>query len=365
MDILFLQEAPCIRNWKMALALGGRGHRVCLGYKWARISQMYPGLSDDAYDENVRIQGKDPLRRLVGGFDIVHCHNEPDTMTVEALRAMGPPVVHDCHDLMSLRGPADIRMERAAHSGAAGRIYTSEAQLEACRGMYGIDTDHSMVFHNICSQAMLPSQFLPKLSLVGGETHVAYEGSLSDGSLPHRDYRELFGALAEAGIHVHIHPNVQHPAYLALSRQHQRIHVHAPISPLDLVTVMTQYDWGIAPLGVTQVNRRHLESVLPNKPFEYAAAELPLILQDLPMMRRYWDGRNAGFFFDTAQDVIEGIEGWPRLPLKGEVRLFEDEVEHIEAFYRKLLQVPAREHHFRAQEVLGEVFGEGEGGGVR
>ena len=40
LNILFVQEWPCIRNYKMATALRGKGHRVSLAYAKAKLSQI-------------------------------------------------------------------------------------------------------------------------------------------------------------------------------------------------------------------------------------------------------------------------------------------------------------------------------------
>jgi len=90
-NVLFVQESPCIRNYKMATALRKRGHRVTLAYGRARLSQVYPGLSDDVYDELIHLDGFRELWDIAKGFDVVHCHNEPDFLTVAALGCAGIP----------------------------------------------------------------------------------------------------------------------------------------------------------------------------------------------------------------------------------------------------------------------------------
>ena len=49
LNILFVQDSPCIRNYKMATALRTRGHRVSLAYTMKRLSESYRGLSDETY----------------------------------------------------------------------------------------------------------------------------------------------------------------------------------------------------------------------------------------------------------------------------------------------------------------------------
>ena len=102
LNILFVQNSPCIRNYKMAKALRSKGHRVSLAYTDKPLSRMYPGLSDDAYDDSIQLSSYRHLWDISGRFDLIHSHNEPDTLTVAAL-ACNAPVIHDTHDLISLR----------------------------------------------------------------------------------------------------------------------------------------------------------------------------------------------------------------------------------------------------------------------
>jgi len=93
LDILFVQDSPCIRNYKMATALRSRGHSVSLAYTIKRLSESYSGLSDETYDECIQLTSYRNLWEISKNYDLVHCHNEPDNLTVAAL-AGDAPVIH-------------------------------------------------------------------------------------------------------------------------------------------------------------------------------------------------------------------------------------------------------------------------------
>ena len=354
--ILFVQESPCIRNYKMARALRGRGHSVSLAYTRLRLSQMYKGLSDEVYERCVKIDDLRALWELSGEFDLVHCHNEPDVLSVAALGGEAP-VIHDTHDLISLRAGGDANLafyEGLANRAAAGRVYTTPYQMEEARRLYGVKGP-CLVFYNYASQADLPRRRLPKLSQQDGGFHLVYEGGI--GGRGHRDFSELFIALARAGITVHIHPTARNPELERLFAGEPNIRYHAPASPREIMEIMTRYDAGIIPFNLEKGNRRFLDSTIANKLFEYLAAGLPVVTSDLKSYREFFRENPVGFVFREAGEVVEGL---PRLrelaatvDFNAQVRTYEGEVHRLEDFYRRILE---GEYPRWAPEVAGAAL---------
>ena len=143
MRVLFLQRQPCIRAMKYALAIRGRGDDVTLGfaYQGKTLTEWY-GSGDELFAGWWRLPRRDPaaaIARVVEEFrpDLIHSHNLPDLLTALALDAVGGdvPVVHDVHDMQSLRStpyedgfddPEDpVALERAAVEGCDGLIAVS------------------------------------------------------------------------------------------------------------------------------------------------------------------------------------------------------------------------------------------------
>ena len=94
-----------MRALKYAVGLAGE---VELGfaYRGRTLSELY-GAGDELFEAWYPL-GDDPaaaLPEIVEAFapDVIHSHNLPDELTVLALDSVDVPVIHDVHDMQSLR----------------------------------------------------------------------------------------------------------------------------------------------------------------------------------------------------------------------------------------------------------------------
>jgi 2-polyprenyl-3-methyl-5-hydroxy-6-metoxy-1,4-benzoquinol methylase len=270
----------------------------------------------------------------------VHCHNEPDVLTVAAL-AGDAPVVHDTHDLISLRANNDANLsyfEGIANRGAAGRVYTTSYQMEEASKLYGTNGP-SLVFCNYVSEADLPKKFLPKLSEQDGKIHIVYEGGI--GGKGHRDFSSQFVDLANRGFHVHIYPTGYNEEIARYFSTFKTIHYYEPLSPKQIIEEMTQYDFGIIPFNLKKGNKRFLDSTIANKLFEYMAARLPVIASSLHSYVEYFENNPVGITFSTVDDIVEGIprlkEIRSKVDFSANIFTYEKEITKIEQFYYSIL----------------------------
>jgi glycosyltransferase involved in cell wall biosynthesis len=74
-----------------------------------------------------------------------------------------------------------------------------------------------------------------------------------------------------------------------------RLHFYPPVPLSDLLSYTSQADVGVSLLEDTCENHR---LALPNKLFEYLAADLPVVVSDLPEMRRLVTERGVGWVTD-------------------------------------------------------------------
>lgn len=74
-----------------------------------------------------------------------------------------------------------------------------------------------------------------------------------------------------------------------------RLHFHPPVALAELLSYTTQADVGVSLLEDTCENHR---LALPNKLFEYLAADLPVVVSDLPEMSRLVGERGVGWTTD-------------------------------------------------------------------
>ncbi len=339
LNILFVQDAPCIRNYKMATALRSKGHQVTLAYERARLSQMYKDLKDDTYSSCIQLKNHRQLWDLSKQFDLIHCHNEPDHLTVAAL-AGDAPVVHDTHDLISLRH-ADNKMlrffEGIANRGASGRVYVSEYQKKMAHSLYDINLSTSIVIPNFVLKKMIPSGTRKKISLGEKGIHIVYEGGLSLDPKSHRYYWPLFKKLADRKLNVHIYPSFHSQQFETICKDNEFVHYHHPVSPEKIVYEMSQYDYGIIPFIITKENKRHLESAMPNKLFEYLAAGIPVISRNLYSLRTFFEKFQPGILYDSVDDIIKGIKSTNHGVPVGIPMIFEEEIEKVEQLYHAIL----------------------------
>ena len=344
LNILFVQEAPCIRNYKLAAALGRRGHRVSLAYTQARLSQMYPGLSDEVYHQCVQLRDHRHLWDLSADYDLVHCHNEPDVLTVAALAGQAP-VVHDTHDLISLRADGEASLaffEGVANRGAAGRVYTTPYQLAEARELYGV-RGPCHVHYNYVSAGDLPQRRLPKDSGSDGAVHIVYEGGVGLGG--HRDFTRLFNELAAAGVRVHIYPASYNQQVAAVFESTENIFYNQPLSPSRIMEEMTRFDFGIIPFNLELGNRRFLDTTIANKLFEYLAAGLPVLASPLKSYVEYFAANPVGMTFESAEDILANLDRLRQMAAEidfgQQVFTHESQVPALEEFYYQVIDPAA------------------------
>jgi len=355
LNILFVQEAPCIRNYKMATALRSRGHRISLAYTKARLSQMYKGLSDDVYDENIHISNFRQLWDISRHYDIVHCHNEPDILTVAAL-AGEAPVIHDTHDLISLRANGDLNLsyfEGVANRGATGRVYTTPYQMEEAQKLYGVNGP-SLVLYNYVSESDLPKNSLPKLSARDGKVHIVYEGGI--GGNGHRDFFSLFVQLAKLGNHIHIYPTFYDTEIARYFSEFPNIHYSNPLSPKQIIEAMSQFDFGIIPFNLEKGNKRFLDSTIANKLFEYLAAGLPVLASPLRSYIEYFSTNPVGITFQNKEDITKNVSRLKEIAeitdFSRQVFTYEKEIARLEQFYRQVMNRGSRIEGIGVRESL-------------
>lgn len=364
MRILFLQEQPCIRSLKYAVGLKSYESNVKLtfGYCGLTLNDFY-GYGDELFDAWHKING-DVEREIISIVkrvkpDLIHCHNARDALTVASISLFKGviPIVHDIHDLLSLRNtqyddglerdnvtPERIRQEEEiALERSDGVIAVSEAILKIAGKKYNLDQKESLVFPNYVVKDMIPTVLKPKLSRSDGMIHLVYEGHLdSHRSGGHYDLFRIFEDIAEQDIHLHIYPSNENKIYEDLGERNDFIHYHRHLPPQELMAEMTQYDFGWSGFNV-QKNRAHADTVLANKTFEYIAVGLPVITFPHRSQKRFIEKHGVGIVIDTVHDLTEKLSNHRTRDVKEQVLksrysfTVEGQIGKIYKFYEKIL----------------------------
>ncbi len=308
MRVLFVHQQPCVRALKYAVGLRAVRPELELGfaYRGRTLTEFY-GSGDELFDRWWRL-GADlagDLERVLEEWepDLVHSHNLPDALTVLALELADVPVIHDVHDMHSLRstpyedgfpdpGDAD-ELERAAVEGCAGLITVSDVLLGELAARYELPA-HTRVHPNFALARDLPA-ILPEPA--GGPPRIVYQGTLSRGG-GHYDLYELFAAIAAQGIELHVFAAREAAAYRELAG----VTVHDPLPPAELMRALPAYDFGWAGFN-SALNAAHLDTARPNKAFEYLACGLPVITLPHRALARLVDEERIGVVLDRVEDL--------------------------------------------------------------
>jgi glycosyltransferase involved in cell wall biosynthesis len=349
MRVLFLQQQPCVRALKYAVGLAERAPDVTLGfaYRGRTLSELY-GAGDELF-EGWWALGDDPaaaLPEILDAFapDIIHSHNLPDALTVLALDQTGGriPVIHDVHDMQSLRRtpyedgypePADpLALERRAAEESAALVTVSPELVEALAARYRLP-ERVVVYANYALERDLPAP-RPVRRAHGGPPRIVYQGTLSTNG-GHYDLRELFAAIAAQGLSLDVYPAREVPEYRTIPG----VRVHETLPAAELLQRLPAYDFGWAGFN-SGLNGAHLDTALPNKLYEYLGCGLPVITLEHRALRRMLREEGVGLALDSVGELAETLARADVAALRARVAAGRDrftvehEIERIAALYR-------------------------------
>jgi glycosyltransferase involved in cell wall biosynthesis len=373
MNILFLQSQPCIRALKYAIGLTKRGHSLSFAYTGKTLSEFY-GIGDELFQKWIKLEekrtensidlsarGQKQLVELLesGKFDLIHSHNAPDYLTVEAIDRMrfakkGIPIIHDNHDIITMRKtPYGKRYtnilkvtneERIANIHSDARIYVSEGLENYAKENYGSKGEFDLVFPNFVPEDLVPKKLLPKISEKDGKIHIVYEGTVDEKrSGAHYDLLDIFDDITSRGFHMHVYTTREATYYKELSKKNNLLHFHGRKNPRDLIKELTQYDFGWAGFNGSR-NIIHLNSALPNKLMEYISAGLPVITFPHTTQKKFLEEKGIGFCIENISELEQKIKEENIEEIKKEVkrRRFDFTVEKnigiVDNFYQKLVE---------------------------
>ncbi|MDQ3867912.1 MAG: glycosyltransferase [Actinomycetota bacterium] len=315
MRVLFLQQQPCVRALKYAAGL--RAVRpdleLAFAYQGKTLGEWYRS-GDELFDAWFPL-GDDPRSTLPIVLrhyapDLVHSHNLPDSLTVLANEVDRAPVVHDVHDLQSLRRtpyengfpePRELpTLERRAIEESAAIVTVSDELLVEISALYRA-RGPAVVFPNYALGRDLPESLPAREHLDGKPLRLVYEGTLSTNG-GHYDLRAIFRVLAAGGVSLEIFPSREAPAYRALAAETPGVRYHDRVDPPALLRRLPEYDLGWAGFNAC-LNKAHLDTALPNKVFDYLASGLPVVTLDHRAIRRLLRERGVGIALDSPSDL--------------------------------------------------------------
>jgi len=285
--------------------------------------------------------------------DLIHSHNLPDGLTVAALELTDVPVIHDSHDMQSLRQTPyedgfpelddPLVLERRAVEESAGLITVSQEMLDEVKARYEVPA-RSLVFANYAPARDLPTLLPPAGRVRSGPCRVVYQGTLSTNG-GHYDLRHLFSGLVSQGVELDIYPSRPSPDYGDLAEATPGMRCHAPLEPSKLLQELPAYDFGWAGFN-DALNGPHLDTVLPNKLFEYLGCGLPVLTLRHRALERFVTQHDVGLVLDSVEDLASRLAEIDVPPLRtrvGELRsrfTIEANIGEVLALYDRLTPSP-------------------------
>ena len=360
MRVLFLEQQPCIRALKYAVALRATRPDVTLAFAFQgkTLTEWY-GTGDELFDAWWRLDGSAPrdLGRAVADFapHLIHSHNLPDSLTVLALEVTKRriPVIHDVHDLQSLRRtpyehgfpePSDpLELERQAVEGSAALVTVSDELLAEIGARHRLPA-RTLAFANYALARDLPANLPRRPPRRAGPMRVVYQGTLSTNG-GHYDLRRLFEEIAAEDVELDVFPSRPVPAYEELARRHATIRLHRTVDPRRLLRELPRYDFGWAGFNET-LNRAHLDTVLPNKVYEYLGCGLPVLTLRHRALSRFVDETGVGLSLDGVPGLAELLSDVDVVELRRRVAAVrrgmtvEANIDRLGALYEELLARP-------------------------
>jgi hypothetical protein len=176
--------------------------------------------------------------------------------------------------------------------------------MELSKQRYDVPDKGSMLFYNYAMRSDLKPT-LEKLSEKDGEMHLVYEGVLSmDG------YRgrmlPLFEGIAKKGTHIHIYGIGDErtlKAFMAPQHRLLKYHFEGSLPHDELMSALTRYDAGLVPFLDHGTDRGYMDTMLPNKLFDYLAAGLCILVPPTRSMGLFVSRTQTGLTYRGPDDL--------------------------------------------------------------
>lgn len=309
--VLFIQSVPDIRTYKISRVLHNAGIQVDIMYSGYHPEEIYRNLPMH-YKKIYKIEDIKETINFINDsdYDVLFSCNEPDFISA-LLTISNKPLIHDCHDMMSLRGNISneqVVAEYIANCKADGNVYVTEFIRNIAESKFILGNKPILVLDNYALKEQLPRTFLSKLSDIDGEIHCVYEGGLTNIEGHHRNIESIFLKLTEANIHVHYYVPFDNNYYKQMQNKSSYLHYEGVKGPNELIQEMTKYDIGLTILNVTERNRAFLDTTFPNKTWEYLSAGLPVLFSDLLVFEKFLNKYDVGEILELRGNIYKQVQ---------------------------------------------------------
>ncbi len=346
-NILFVQNAACIRTHRIAEIMKEEGYRVYLLYTLSYPYAAYEEFAD-IYEEIWGFSSANGVLDFISNsdFDIVHCSNEPDIL-VNIVQKSNKPVVADTHDMQSIRSDIGIEtlvLEYLANVNSDGKMYISASSADIAKEKYQLDNKRVFFINNMVMEQTTVKNAYQKLSSLDHMIHCVYEGGVVGNDIAsHRFFDDMWKKITNTGVHIHFYSPSEIEYCKRLEKISPLIHYEGSLSGEKLILEMTKYDCGLAVFHSVGNNRFHLESGSPNKLYEYLSAGIPVISAGIHSLKKFVEQYHVGIELDFAGDIRKQLEEACKLHIENDFltrnnMTMKSCAKELGAFYERIKQ---------------------------
>ncbi len=296
----------CMRATQSAMCAQDAKHEIGIFVPADAVGRQYTDLFSSA----CTFYNPEMYRKELKQFkpDLIWVHDRPHkfpalTIEIAAKELPGVPVVHDVHDMFSVRvpgtsAPEDSPFEAPSIKNADGLVFVSQANLDYAAERYA-PLPPALVVRSAVYSKLFPNH---RGTPVGGAVWgggLYTEPPKSDRS--YIDQREICQRFRAVGITPFIyHAPCEMPSSPKDYSQAGCI-VVGMRGYTDLCYDYTRYDFGW--YGQTE-DHRQIHDTIPNKLFEYVAGGLPVVVINAREAGKFVEDNHLGVHIRRPEDII-------------------------------------------------------------
>lgn len=306
--IMMVSNHGCIRVVKQSIVLMNAGHIVHSVAKQQHWGHWLMNMFS-------QYRGHKQLKSLIANSnaDIFHIHNEPDWM-IKVVKdyASGRPVIHDCHDLLSLSSGIQSKDEIQAFDIADGIIHVTETNKRISEKLYG-NTKPTRIVHSF-----MPSDFVIRDSNIIPTEQVNFRNLVYEGGLNSTDPPQLGKAQKDGKCPFKV--NIRY--WVEAIKAFRAANYNVTLFPADRLTnkVYEQFGCfvcnpvpyptllvGLRPHGIGLVGSvypvEYIHCALPNKLFEYMSQGVVPVVMNCREAENFVTKHDCGIVIKDINDL--------------------------------------------------------------
>lgn len=240
------------------------------------------------------------------GLDIIHCNDLnalPISVALKALSSKPLKIVYDCHEyqteVKSMKGFKQTLarwLERRLIKYTDVTLTVSNAIAEEYVRLYGVEKPRLVLNTPPYKQVEKTHVYREKFNIDSDAAIFLYQGAISAGRGIEVTL-EAFKSLSNNFVIVFMGYGELTSMVEEAAKHHKNIFYHPAVSPSVLLEHTAAADYGICFIDNICLNYYYC---LPNKMFEFMMAGLPVIVSNLPEMKRIVEQYKVGLVADNS-----------------------------------------------------------------